>query len=253
MKYHSTPLTILISIIVVLLFVGVSFFILTQLNLTSPTLIATNILFEELGALDSDIGLSFSSIERNLRDGINIHDLELRYKGENLLSFENISLDKGIFSLISYGLTGVGNLGVTAENGSFILPEALLSSNTNESNSEEFSIEEGISIQIPEILKKYALKIGIENLDIILPYGIVLENCNINGDWNNGIEDSSLSVSIPHFMLEYDKYSASSSNFVLSLYESDGIYAHLSLEDAYASLDSPSLGASRIALHASTP
>ena len=165
MKYHSTPLTILISIIVVLLFVGVSFFILTQLNLTSPTLIATNIIFEELSALDSDIGLSFSSIERNLRDGINIHNLELRYKGEEVLSFENISLDKGIFSLITYVLTGVGNLGVSADNGTFILPSSLLANNSSSSESTNFSLDQNISIEIPNILKKYALQIGVKDLE----------------------------------------------------------------------------------------
>ena len=228
MKYHSTPSTILISIFVVLLFVGVSFFILSELNLTSPTLLVTNILFDELESIESDVGISFSSIERNLRDGINIHDIRITYKDHDLLYFENLSINRGLFYLSSYILTGSGRLGVVAENGYFELPSGIL----GESGMQDSSIDgDGFSLQVPEILNKYGFDLSIVDLDVSLLDTIEINNCNVNVIWNNGIAGSSIKADVPSFELDQSLLNAKLSNFSLSIVEDEALMAGLVFDD----------------------
>ena len=75
MKYHSPFSTIIISIAVLLVFLAVALLTVAALSMTSPTLILANELMEKLEASDSDISISFGSIDRNLRDRVFISDL----------------------------------------------------------------------------------------------------------------------------------------------------------------------------------
>ena len=68
MKYHSPFSTIIISIAVLLVFLAVALLTVAALSMTSPTLILANELMEKLESSDSDISISFGSIDRNLRD-----------------------------------------------------------------------------------------------------------------------------------------------------------------------------------------
>lgn len=231
MKYHATPTTILISILVVLLFVGVSFFILTQLNLTSPTLITTNYLFEEFANIDSDIGFSFTSIERNLRDGISINDIELTYRGDRLLYFEKVSLNRGIFSLISYVLSGQDSMGIKAVNGSFIMPK-FESSNSTATNDTPigFDFNQEFSIQIPEVLNRWGFDLSIENLSIQLSEKLNIDHSNIGIVWKNGIENSSLKIVLPETSYSSDDAIFIARDFVFTLAERDGLNVDFSVE-----------------------
>ena len=81
MKYHASFSTIIISLIVLLVFAAAAVFTVSNLSMTSPTLIITEKLLEEIAAADSDLSLSFGSIDRSFRDGITIRDIEVSYKG----------------------------------------------------------------------------------------------------------------------------------------------------------------------------
>ena len=58
MKFHSNLKTVLITLGVLLMFVFSSVFIITELDLTSPTLLVTNSLFQNLTEKDTDISFS---------------------------------------------------------------------------------------------------------------------------------------------------------------------------------------------------
>ena len=84
MKFHSDVKTIIISFLVLLLFVLTSVFIISELNLTSPTLIITSRIFNGYRDLDSDISVEFSSMERNFRDRVRFNEVSAGYKGERI-------------------------------------------------------------------------------------------------------------------------------------------------------------------------
>ena len=133
MKYHSPFSTIIISIAVLLVFLTVAVLTVAALSMTSPTLILANELMDRLEASDSDLSISFGSIDRNLRDGVFISDLLIGYKGEEAASFGHITAHMGLFQLIRYALFGTGNLSIEASGGRISITEEMIGGDGGES------------------------------------------------------------------------------------------------------------------------
>ena len=106
MKFHSDVKTIIISFLVLLLFVLTSVFIISELNLTSPTLIITSRIFNGYRDLDSDISVEFSSMERNFRDRVRFNEVSVVYKGEKIAEFESLEVKIGLLQIVQYLFTG---------------------------------------------------------------------------------------------------------------------------------------------------
>lgn len=113
MKYHSPLSSIVISIIVVLVFVSVSFFTVAFFHMDSPTEIFVSSMLGKLEAENSNIDISFSSIDRNLASGIRLRDVKVALGGRQTLSVDSIEVRNGFFSLIGSLLFGRGEINVT--------------------------------------------------------------------------------------------------------------------------------------------
>ena len=83
------------------MFVFSSVFIITELDLTSPTLLVTNTLFQSLTEKDTDISFSFESMERNFRDRVKVNGITVKVKDIEVAEINSIEIKMGIFDLLS--------------------------------------------------------------------------------------------------------------------------------------------------------
>lgn len=237
MKFHATPSTLLISIFIALVFVSVSVFIVSELNILSPTLIATNYLLDEIALIDSDINISFSSIERNLRDRFLIHNLLVRYKGKELLYFETITIKKGLFGVIQYALTGNGTLGIVADDGMLNLDSVFSNmEKTEKSNPSKpldltAILEKEIEVKLPDSLSKFGFDIELKGFDVLLPGGIHTEISDLGLYWDHGIDNFQLNTTIDTFTMLIADTNLTMNNFACSINNSTGLTASLAVEN----------------------
>ncbi len=161
MKYHTTFSTIVISLVVLLVFSVVALGTVIILSMTSPTLITTNIILDSLSEMDTSISVSFDSMERNFRDGVFINGLKIGYDGEEIVSFDRITVHMGLFSLIRYIALGNGKLNVEASNGSINIPPSFLERLKNSGERED-----NPSFDYLSILDNYAFSIFIHDIDM---------------------------------------------------------------------------------------
>ena len=180
MKYHSPLSVILISLAVLLVFVSVALFAVFSLGMTSPTLIITEKLLEEIAAADSDLSLSFGSIDRSFRDGITIRDIEVSYKDEDIASFQTLRIHMGLFSLIKYLASSDGNLAIEGYDGCINIPDALA-----------LSRGDGGSSALLDVISRYAFSIHLHDFSISLPHGISAENAEVEYEESRLIMDGS--------------------------------------------------------------
>lgn len=218
MKYHSTLSTIVISISIALLFFIVSVFILASLNMTSPTLMLTNKIFEKWESVDSDISISFSSIERNLRDRIFINGLDIKYKGEEFLYFDTIELKRGLFSMIAYALSGNGVLEIDAGGGYINVDPFISSSGSSGESSLDINslLFNPLSISIPDALNSWGFDIGISDVDVKIK-DILLDDIALEMYFDHGLDGAYLNVMLPRFLYGSESFNALVDNLSLSL------------------------------------
>ena len=225
MKYHSTLSTIVISISIALLFFIVSVFILASLNMTSPTLMLTNKIFEKWESVDSDISISFSSIERNLRDRVFINGIDIKYKGEEFLYFDTLELKRGLFSMIAYILSGNGVLDIEATGGR-ITVDPILSNETASSPKSNGDIKsliyEELSIILPEELNNWGVNIDINDVDVGIK-DISLDDISLELFFDHGLEGSYCNISLPRFSYAFGNIGASVDNVDISLNIEQGL------------------------------
>lgn len=194
MKYHSTASTIVISISIALMFILVSIFILTSLNMTSPTLMLTNKLFESWEELDSNISIEFTSIERNLRDRVYINGISIKYYDSEIAYFEDIEIKRGLFSLLRYALTGNGVLDIVAEHGKIQIPTI----DNGNGGTSSFNIDKSISIELPDQLFAWGVSIVLQ--DVGIEYGNArLDSSNMSIYFDHGLDDFTLAFDTPVF------------------------------------------------------
>ena len=144
MKFHSNLKTVLITLGVLLMFVFSSVFIITELDLTSPTLLVTNSLFQNLTEKDTDISFSFLSMERNFRDRVKVNDITVKYKEIEVAEIDSIEIKMGIFDLLSYLMRSKTSAEIVAVNGEVRLTQSLFdsfNSGTNDAQEEKDNVE----------------------------------------------------------------------------------------------------------------
>lgn len=228
MKYHSPFSTIIISIAVLLVFLTVAVLTVAALSMTSPTLILANELMDKLEASDSDLSISFGSIDRNLRDGVFISDLSIGYKGEEAASFGHITAHMGLFQLIRYALFGTGNLSIEASGGRISITEEMIGGDGGDS--------EGGNADLG-FLDKYSISIHLHGFDISLPYGLSLKDAEASVYLDHGIEGFSGNIRTDGIEYHQQGYSAGlSAPLITAAYES-GFNLAFSAESGYLSGD----------------
>ena len=193
MKYHTTISTIIISVAVALLFASVGFFIIMNLNMTSPTLIAANKLLDGIESMDSRFSVSFESMDRNFRDGVFINGFRLEYDHNEILYVNKISLNKGLFSLIHYLISKKDLLYISADYAVLTVPKI---TETGDAGSFQSINNKQIDLNIPESLAKWGVLLDVFSMDV--KYGDkLIENARISLDWSYGLKNSKIAVYVP--------------------------------------------------------
>lgn len=237
MRYHTRLSTLLISVIVVLIFAFVSISVIVALSQTSPTLLIANFIFSSLKTRNSDLSISFSSIERNLRDRIYVNDFQIAYKGEMLLSLEKITINRGLFSLLAYFFNHRGIIRIEANSGFINIPSSFFQTEEKVSlESPQDAIgsifDRVFSINPPRFLSSWGLALDVSDLDLIIGGGLQIDDITLNGYWNHGPEGMILTAEIP--IIEYRNNSGvlDADNIIVSIREEEGLTLSLSLSRA---------------------
>lgn len=235
MKYHSTLSTVVISISIALLFLFVSGFILVSLNLTSPTLMLTNKLFDSWENANSDISIEFSSIERNLRDRVFINGLSISYKDEEMLYFDKLQLKRGLFSMIGYILSGNGVLDITGENGRIVIPNIVSENESSEINTIDKDplsfLYDSLDIVLPEEIFSWGIELDLKNIDISYK-DLLIENANMDLFFDHGFEDFSANFTIPIFNYSLNGFDIESNDIALVAKYEDSFDISFDIESA---------------------
>ncbi len=241
MKYHSTFSTIVISLVVLLVFSAVALMVVSVLSMTSPTLIATNEILDGLSSADTPISVSFKSIDRNFRDGVFINGFAVGYEGEEIASFDRVTLHMGLFSLIRYVLLGTGELEIEAEGGSIAIPNM----------AGEAEGGSGSSFTLPQVLENYHFSISIHDTDAAIADIAKLKGIEASIDIDHGITGLSGNAVASDAEFNADGNSISASGISLSMAYEDGFAGTLSASsisagymDAEAEIGSAALKAS---------
>ncbi len=219
MKYHTTSNTIIISLIVLLVFISVAVFTVVFLSMTSPTLILTERILDELEAADSGVSVSFEGIDRNFRDGISIHGLKIGIDGQEAAEFSSVRVHMSLFSLIRYLAFADGSLAVEASDGMISIPGLPAGSGSAGGDGHESPLD---------VLSRYSLSVHLHRIDISLPHGITLGDAALSLYMDRGIEGLSGSLSAGEVSAAGDYGSASSEGVLLEFgYGGGGIDAAL--------------------------
>ena len=78
MTYHTTVSTVMTTLLSLCVFVAVSFFVVFELNIGSPGYLLLSTLEEKLEKSEN-YSITFSNIDRILKDRIQINDVKLKY------------------------------------------------------------------------------------------------------------------------------------------------------------------------------
>ena len=160
MKYHSSIPAIVIACVVVLLFGAVAVFAVAGLSSLSPTERIASEILKALDEQESPVSVSFSSMDRNFRDGIEMMDVKVDGSGF-CLSFSRLTLRMGILSLLKYAVTGSGQLVLdTTDTKIYIDPFSLPSGNKEEKT------ESSGSLTLPKVFSRYNIALHAHDLDL---------------------------------------------------------------------------------------
>ena len=247
MKYHTTISTIIISVAVALMFASVGLFIITNLNMTSPTIIAANRLLKEIESVDSRLSVSFESMDRNFRDGVFINGFRIEYEKNEILYVRKLSINKGLFSLIRYFVSRNGLISLSADYASISVPEGLLSGSG--AGRVSISTESQIAVRIPEILEKWGFLMDIYSLDIRIGDKLI-SDIKLSVDWPYGLNGSAVAIGIPYIEYSKDGFSLALSGLSMTLKADDGIKLFAASDSVSADNGLYSFNASDISLAA---
>ena len=240
MKYHSTASTIIISILITLMFLFVSVFILSSLNLTSPTLMLANKLFDSWESVDSNVSVSFDSIERNLRDRVYINGLSIKYNDHEILRFDNVKLEKGLFSMLGYIFTGNGVLKVNASNGFLDIPHQDNSISIKKGDSSESFLNNSLTLKIPDELFSWGIDMKMENVDISYN-DILVKDSNFSLYFDHGLDGMKLSMEMPYFGYSFNAIGIEGESILFKIYYDDSFKISALIEDAMLEYEDVSL------------
>ena len=199
MKFHSNLKTVLITLAVLLMFIFSSVFIITELDLTSPTLLVTNSLFQNFTEVDGDIALSFDSMERNFRDRVKVNNIKVKYKDNEIAQIESLEIKMGVFDLLSYLFRGKTSAVILAQNGEVKLTQSFFDSLNDGDISQSKTGSEK-----KEALYNFTLK--LEDFSISLFDKWIIEGVSASVDMDEKISKLDAVVRIPQVMLSYNEY-----------------------------------------------
>lgn len=246
MKFHSTISTIVISICVALMFALVGFFIITNLNMTSPTLIAANELLSMVENIDSNIEISFSSMDRNFREGVFINEFEVRYKNNELFKADKVSIKKSLFALIKYLVKRGDMLSISIDRAELYVPDI---ENTSSSSASSFDIDKAIDITLPDALSLWGIEFDIFSLDVIYSDERV-DDVKLSLDWNYGLKGSKAYIYIPKLEYEDIDVKASITDAAFGLSYDERLSLNISLDSIAGSYKDYSAEASGLYIKA---
>lgn len=228
-KYHSTFSTIAISIAVLLAFAAVALGVVAVLSMTSPTLIATNTILEELSSADTPLTISFGSMDRNFRDGVFINELEIGYEGESVASFDRVTVHMGLFSLLRYAAFGSGSLEVEAEGGTITIPEGMGGGSAGASDPSSFSL--------PPVLDNYSITLRVHDTDASIMGAAKLSDIDARITLDHGIDGLMGEVKASSIAFSESGIDGSAEGAAVSFSYDEGINADLSISSAAVSYD----------------
>ncbi len=217
MKYHSPFSIIFISITVLLLFASVAFFAVFSVGMTSPTLIVTEKIMEELENFDSDISVSFDRMERSISSGFTIHDLAVNYLDNEILSLSEVKVHMGILSIFRYLITGEGRLDIEGIDGSISVPA--IPAGGSGGNS---------SFALPSFLDTHSLSIHLHGISLDL-LGAKSEDAEISAYLDDGIRAEMI---LPSLSYESGGINAEATSFIATASLADGIVISASADSA---------------------
>ncbi|MDY5930457.1 MAG: translocation/assembly module TamB domain-containing protein [Candidatus Ornithospirochaeta sp.] len=214
--------TIIISVFIAMVFILVSIGTVFMLGMKSPTLILTDIILDRINEAESPISVSFSSIDRNFRDGIFINDLKLGMGDDELVSFRKATIHKGLFELIRYPLFRDGVLEIEFSDGKASLDPSLFSGSGNGGKAFDPS-------QVLSALEPYRINIHIHSTDIEVT-GIAKAEKTEATLMLSQEHRAKLDTGIPKLSLSTDALSAEGSGLILNATLDEGISAMLSID-----------------------
>ena len=223
MKFHINLKTVLITLAVLLMFIFSSVFIITELDLTSPTLLVTNSLFQNYTEVDGDIALSFDSMERNFRDRVKVNNIKVKYKDNEIAQIESLEIKMGVFDLLSYLFRGKTGAVILAQNGEVKLTQSFFDSLNDEDISQSKAGSEK-----KEALYNFTLK--LEDFSISLFDKWIIEGVSASVDMDEKISKLDAVVSIPQVILSYNEYEIGLKEISVNLDKKEEIRTKLSVD-----------------------
>ena len=190
--------------------------------MTSPTLIATQELLKELSAASTPVSVSFDSMDRNFRDGIFINGLEVAVGGEEVASFESVTVHMGLFSLIRYLVLGSGNLEIEAQNGSVDIPMALLAGGGGGEADAVFSM--------PSIPEQYSFSIHVHDTDVSIAGAAFIDDLEASVYLKDGLSSIDGRLSAPDVKIDREGAVGEGRELLLTLFYDGSLSAALSLD-----------------------
>ncbi len=243
MKYHSDFTTAIITIGILLVFALVSVFIISSLDMTSPTLLITQRLFTTLNEANSDIGVSFKNVSRNLQHQIVINELSLTYRGKDFLSFDRITVGTGLFQFLGYFVAKDNPLEIKFHNGKVFISEEMLKEFLPESENDPISAEHGsefsldsirqlidqdYELTLPSILYDYAFRVAIDSLSLEVENLIKADDTKLSLYWNKGFPDLTFDYQMPEVHVDMDDINIIAEDVSLNGYYTSNLVLNLS-------------------------
>ena len=169
MKYHTTVSTVITTLLILCVFVAVSFFVVFELNIGSPGYLLLSSLEEKLEKSDN-YSITFSNIDRILKDRIQINDVKLKYNNLIDLEIDNVILYNNPLQLTKALFTKTGVLKGDINNIKVTINSSGKNSNSNinlQAVFEQIKNLEGYEdIFSKNFLYNYGYSINVSNLDL---------------------------------------------------------------------------------------
>ena len=209
------------------MFVFSSVFIITELDLTSPTLLVTNTLFQSLTEKDTDISFSFESMERNFRDRVKVNGITVKVKDIEVAEINSIEIKMGIFDLLSYLMRGKTSAEIVAENGDVKLTQALFDSFKNGSNSTN---KDKVNV---EKEAKYNFTLNLENFSISILDEWIIDGVTASVSMDERMIKLDASIGIPEVKFTYNDYVVGLNDVSVNINKKEEINAKFSVESLF--------------------
>ena len=169
MKYHTTVSTVITTLLILCVFVAVSFFVVFELNIGSPGYLLLSTLEEKLEKSEN-YSITFSNIDRILKDRIQINDVKLKYNNLIDLEIDNVILYNNPLQLTKALFTKTGVLKGDINNIKVTINSSGKNSNSNinlQAVFEQIKNLEGYEdIFSKNFLYNYGYSINVSNLDL---------------------------------------------------------------------------------------